>query len=413
MNLKERMILRDLARQIKDIAKSAEEIEKRERFKTINSLKRVKPPVLLGITGEIMEHFLPYKDSVQIESDPFFQGIEYWLRWRLARREKLGDDAPVSDIFHTAIDYTVTGWNDKYHSVRMNADKSGSRFEPCLINYSDINKLSKPHLTIRQKTTDETYNKVCDAIGDILRVVKGSPFTQTIGWGESMIDQYVEMRGLEQTYYDMIDEPDFIHEVMEFMTTAKLELLDEFRKHGLLVMNNEDNHIGSSSLGYTDILETKPGEAPCEKNLWGFAQAQELHNVSPDMLETFVLPYQARIINRFGLSLYGCCEAIENKVEVISRYITNLRMISVSPFANHETAAEKIGSKYVYAWKQHPGFISNFEPEAIEKDLARTLVITEKCNVVILMLDAFEFGNDYSRFRKWIDIAKRTVEKRG
>lgn len=402
-------MLRDLAKRVREAADSPEESEKRNRIKQLNSLRRVKPPVLLGVTGEIMEHYMPYKESVTIESDEFFKGVEYWLRWRLARKEILGDDMPVSDVFHTGIDFHVSGWMDGYNTVRMNADKTGSSFKPCINEFSDFKKMKQPEITVNHRGTDETYDKVNDAIGDILKVVKGSQFTQTIGWGESMIDQFVEMRGLEQVYYDMMDNPGFIHEVMDFMTEAKLRLLDGYRANGLLVMNNEDNHIGSSGIGYTDELDPLPGEDPTEKNLWGFAQAQELQGVSPEMLEEFVLPYQARIINRFGLSLYGCCEAIESKIEVISRYVHNLRMVSVSPFADHAIAADVIGSRYVYAWKQHPGFICNFDPAAIEKDIRRTLDITRNCNVAILMLDAFEFGNDFTRFRQWIDIAKRVA----
>lgn len=409
LSAKDRNRLRDLAKRVKEAADSPAETEKRERIKRLNSLERVRPPVFLGFTGEMMEGFLPFDKTVSIESDPLFKGVEYWLCWRIFRSAELGDDMPVSDVFHTPVDFSVSDWMDGYSRVLMNADKTSRRFEPCLKEFSDFKRMRKPILTVNWKSSDEAYEKVCDAIGDILRIVKGSPFFQTVGWGESIIDQFAEMRGLEQLYYDMVDNPGFVHEVMAFMTDAKLELLSEYKRQGLFVMNNGDNHIGSSSVAYTDELEPLPGEAVIEKNLWGFAHAQELSDVSPAMLEEFVLPYQARIINRFGLSLYGCCEPNEDKIGVISKYIHNLRMVSISPFVNHEKAAEVIGGRYVYAWKQHPGLIASFDPQAIENDLRRTLDITRGCRVAILMLDAFEYGNDLTRFAKWIDIAKRVA----
>ncbi|MHB8962861.1 MAG: hypothetical protein ACYC5K_06875, partial [Saccharofermentanales bacterium] len=81
MNDSDRMMLRDLARRVREAADSPEESEKRGRIKQLNSLHRVKPPVLLGVTGEIMEHYMPYRESATIGSDEFFKGVEYWLRW--------------------------------------------------------------------------------------------------------------------------------------------------------------------------------------------------------------------------------------------------------------------------------------------------------------------------------------------
>lgn len=413
LSTEDRTRLRDLAKRVKEAANSPKEMHKKEVIKKLNSLQDVTPPVFLGVTGEIMEHYMPYNKSVSMDSDHLFDGTEYWLKWRLFRSDYFDDGMPVVDTFHIGIDAHVSDWMDGYHRVLLNADKTGTKFEPCLKEFSDFKKMRKPQLTVNWQSCNDTFDKIEDVLGDILVLKKGPQFFQTIGWGESMIDQYVEMRGLEQTYFDMIDNPEFVHEVMNFMTEGHLELLEQYKQNGLLVMNNEDNHIGSSSVAFTDELEPAPGEPITEKNLWGFAEAQELSDVSPEMLEEFVLPYQAKLINKFGLSLYGCCEDISRKIPSLEKYIHNLRMVSISPLCNHEIAAENVGKKYVYAWKQHPVFLNQFDEAAIAKDLKEKLEITKNCHVAILMLDAFEFGNDFERFKKWVDLAKKAAEERG
>jgi len=287
------------------------------------------------------------------------------------------------------------------------------RFEPCLLEYGQINDMNLPEFTYDEKTTERNYQRLCDCCGDILNVVKGQPYASFYGWGESMIDHLVEMRGLEQIYYDLADNPEWVCAVMEFMTRGKLRLLDSCREAGLLISNNCEMNIGSTSPGYTNelpALETDQ-QPVSEKELWGYAQAQEFSEVSSEMLEKFILPYQARIINRFGLSCYGCCEAMENKIDAVAKHIKNLRMISISPFADALIAAEKCRNRFVYAWKPQPSHFVNWDEEALKEDFVSHIPNAKGCCLTISMMDNFYFDRDQSRYRQWVQMARKMVDK--
>ena len=74
--------------------------------------------------------------------------------------------------------------------------------------------------------------------------------------------------------------------------------------------------------------------------------AQEFTTFGPDMFEEFMFNYQKPILERYGLTAYGCCEDLTRKIGVIKK-LRNLRRIAVSPFADPVKCAEQIGGDYV------------------------------------------------------------------
>lgn len=149
---------------------------------------------------------------------------------------------------------------------------------------------------------------------------------------------------------------------------------------------------------------------PDTKNLWGYFQTQEFSEVSPDMLEEFVLPYKSRIAQRFGLNSYGCCEPNDRKWEAIMRYISNLRELSVSHAANLEIAADRLKGNYVFSWKPHPAkMIATFDKAYVERELKAAMKITKDCCLIICVRDVLSLFGKPERAGKWIDIAMRLV----
>ena len=50
------------------------------------------------------------------------------------------------------------------------------------------------------------------------------------------------------------------------------------------------------------------------------------------------MQYDRQWLSRFGLTHYGCCEPVHNKIDML-RTIPNLRRISISPWTDLEKAA--------------------------------------------------------------------------
>ena len=55
-----------------------------------------------------------------------------------------------------------------------------------------------------------------------------------------MTTDLVVLRGMEQAMLDMLDQPSFVHELMDFLTENTLSKLDSSRENGLLSLNNDD-----------------------------------------------------------------------------------------------------------------------------------------------------------------------------
>ena len=78
--------------------------------------------------------------------------------------------------------------------------------------------------------------------------------------------------------------------------------------------------------------------------MWATAEAQELTLVSPEMTREFSLQYEKRLLERFGLAIYGCCEDLTKKLDYVYR-IPNLRQVNISPFADVPKCAEQFAGK--------------------------------------------------------------------
>ena len=419
LNNSQRQYIRDIAKQFEEYCKSDKNQKLIQKYKDINSLKLPGSPTLTAmLTNEQMNGYcrqsadeLRKSKSSPVSDDPIFSGVESHIIW-LMGRVKYGDDFPVSDNIYTGRYHFATPWMEGMKGVSMGKNQTAVQFEPCLIEYSDFKKMKVPELRIDRESADSKYEQINDALGDILTVVKGAPYFTAYGWGDSMIDQYFQMRGNEQTYYDLVEAPDFIHEVMEFMTQGQLQLIRQLENEGLLVLNNLDMQLGSSSRGFCDELPGNDYDSGrvAAKNLWGFTQAQEFSGISDKMLEEFILPYQARVINQFGLSLYGCCDAMDARIKSVEKYIKNLRMLSISPATNHEIAAPLCEGKYVYAWKPQPTNVVFFDEKAIHEEAERVFGLTKKCCISVILVDVYSY-DDSGCFNKWLKIMREAANQ--
>jgi hypothetical protein len=279
--------------------------------------------------------------------------------------------------------------------------------------------MKHPEVRIDREASKRNYAKIGEIFQGILDVIPGEPFYAgtdgtVMGWGNSLIDILCELRGLENLFYDLIREPRFVHDAMHFLMEGTLEYLDALERENLLLLNNNEfitasnTPLGSNGLALTDELPREgctPGYVRTG-DLWGYFMAQEFSEVSPDMLEEFVLPYQARVAARFGMNAYGCCEANDKKWKRIFAHIPNLRELSVSHAANLEIAADALKRNYVFSWKPHPGLIASFDETILRKELKKGLDVAKECCVIVCLRDTQTLFGEPERAWKWTAIAQ-------
>lgn len=205
------------------------------------------------------------------------------------------------------------------------------------------------------------------------------------------------------------------YRLMKFFMDEHISFVDWFEKQGLLTPVNEDDYVGSGGVAYTDELPQKDwheGDRVRLKDVWTLSESQETVGVGPDMFNEFILKYQAPIANKFGLVCYGCCEGLHQKIDAVIKAIPNLRRVSVSPWADQEIMAAKLGKKYVFSRKPNPSQIAvQFKEDEVREDIKKTLKFAGNLPLEIIMKDVHTVQSDPTRITRWVKIAREEIDK--
>jgi hypothetical protein len=166
-------------------------------------------------------------------------------------------------------------------------------------------------------------------------------------------------------------------------------------------------------LGYTDELPAPgfDGTHVRLQDLWGFSLSQEFTDVSPAQHEEFLLSYQLRLLDRFGLSAYGCCEPYTHKFAMLER-IRNLRRVSVSPWCDVAVAAMTQGRRRICSWKPQPAMLAyDFDSEGIRSYIGSSLEAMKENIVEVVLKDTLTVQGHPERIMEWIGIVRSEIER--
>jgi len=395
--------------------------ERKRLWKAVHDLKAERP-VILFETGWIDRFVAP---SEILCEDPFLRRVEQNMRVTVRHAEELGDDIVVEPWYRFGwrMNFSDYGVPIEIHGPINPADSSiAYTFNFPIATPQDIDKLRKRTFAVDTERTMMFKGMLEDAMGDILPVKLGNydPFIYEFGDAEfgdlgfngtfffGLTWQLYRFIGNDRLLYWVHDDPDAIHKIMSYMLDDRIALFEYFENEGLLAPNTDNQMAGPRSYGYVSDLPEPGSDQVGLKDLWGWAESQEFESISPAMYDEFVLPYLAKLSERFGLVYYGCCERVDDRLESIMAAIPNLRSVSVSGWSDFRKTAEMLGKDYVYSRKPVPAYISGANPDwgLVEKDMKDTYAAAADCNVEILYRDVYTTNGDRSRLRKWVDMTK-------
>lgn len=398
----DRRILRELAKQVAELSARPIEQEKRELWYRHNALEPTRPLVFCDPENGWNEILTP--DTLQCEGG-LARAWEWHLRREIFWGAQMQDDKVIEPYFNVGHVYTETDWG--LHETRIGGEGGGAwRWEAPLKSYNDMDKLRFPQITVDHEATEAVLETARETFGDILTVRLKTSWW----WSLGMTQTLVYLRGLEQIMYDMVDNPDGVHRLMAFLRDGHIARLNFLERNGLLFLNNDGTYVGSGGFGWTHELPQPDFNRHVRSiDMWGFAESQETVGISPEMFEEFIFPYQYALLERFGLNCYGCCEPLDSRWHVVERF-PRLRRVSMSPWANVEVMAERLGSRYIFSWKPHPGVLAEdrFDEQRVRQILRQGLRWLRKndCRVEIIMKDCHTIRNDPQRVVRWVQIAK-------
>ena len=408
-------ILRKLAYKIKEYSENSDNENLKRLWVLHNKLKQERPMMLVFPEGGWRE--LVKKESLVCEGEKARE-MEYKLRQRIYYAEHLKDDAPLEKTWHVskvinnkpAWDlFSILSWGLEPKKEYIDKEKGAYKTIPIINEYKDIKKIKTPVFEYNEKETLCNLELEGNILGDILDI----KLTGIRRISVHLMNYYSGLRGLDNLFLDMYDNPEMIHDVMAIFENGYYETFKQLEQQNLLSLNNDETYNSTGGLGYSDEI---PGEGydPNRiriKDIWGCAESQEFSEVSPKMHKEFALEYEKRIMSKFALCGYGCCEPLHDKLDDVFE-IANLRRISISPWADIEKSAESLGSKYILSWKPNPSFLcGDFNAIAIHNYINDALYIAKRynCQMEIVLKDTHTCENKPERFDIWVSIVREII----
>jgi hypothetical protein len=403
MKTHDKTILRDLAKQYVELCAQPVQNERRMLWRQHNSLKETRPLIYVRAFAwaEMPQSECFCEEPFARQHEAFFRRHLFW--------NTFDDDSIFEPWVTLQATRVCNGWG--VSGERRFGDEPGGSFK---VDYpikelSDIGKLRVPWHEIDETRTAEKVSRLSDAIGDYItiNVDRGPAYRM---WTGDISTDLGYLRGIEHFMMDMMDNPEWLHRLVKFMSDGILRTHEEAEAAGDWGLCAHQNQ----AMPYAEELEAPAPNANGIKRsqLWGYMAAQELTAVSPTMHDEFMLQYQLPILKHFGLVAYGCCEDLTNKIDML-RQIPNLRRIAVSPFSDVARCAEQIGRDYVLSYRPSPADMVSygFDKGRISSIIKRDLAACKDCHIDITLKDVETVEKDPERVKKWVTLMREAIDE--
>jgi len=406
ISTRDRQILRRRAQIQLDYAKSPQNDIILKKWRAQAEGRREAPPVRLLFSNFPHEVITP---RLQCAGEPA-RRIESQLLGTLVGRELFDDDTPISPTFDMGWHVHVQPFGIAAKVTRAaGPNAQGFHIDPVISNLAaEIDKLQGGSFRVDREGTTQRREFLQDILGDILpvRMVMGS-------LPGSITNPLVHLMGMEAYYMAIYDCPDAVHQAMEMATRVYEHYYEFLEAERLLLPTNGLSPLAQESFAFTNELPT--GAVTRTTECWGFLESQETTAVSAGTFGEFVFPYQQRLVERFGLLSYGCCERVDAIwPDYLSKW-SKLRKLSVSPFNDEARVGEYLrGTRVVYYSKPRAEFVTCDGPmndEAITAYFKGVCEAASGCLFEIAQREVGTIFGDFERGRRYVRLAKEAADR--
>ena len=407
----DKKILQGLATRYAEIAALPVHEEKKQLWTKLNGLHPERPMVMIDqVCWNEMDHSGEMTNHCE---DPFLASLESTFRRKLYQWEHF----PVDMVFDNWVNIPKAISNTQFgievqedtQAFEQGNEVFSHNYENLFQTEEDLERIKTPVITHNSAETEKRLTMAHDIFDGILDV-RAQGMTPYL----SLWDPISTWMSVEDALFAMIDKPELIHGMLQRMTDGYLSMLDQLEDQGLLCSQKSQSIIHCTG-AYSDELPADgyDSEKPRCQDLWCFGLAQILGSVSPAMYEEFETQYASKILERFGLVYYGCCEPLDKKMEQV-RKTPKVRKISMSPWADHQNGAAKIGKDFVFSSKPNPANVamSSFDSNLIRKELTDIKKVCDDNGtpVEFILKDLSTVKHKPERLDKWAKIAMEIVD---
>ncbi len=402
-NVHDVALLRDLARRYLEVCADPVQDQRRALWRQHNSLVRTRP--LIYVRAYAWEEM---PDSRCQCADPFLRRYEDFFRRQLFWAS-MEDDSIFEPWVTLPATYVCSGWGLSSGRHYSEEARGSYKNEYAITELADAERMRAPWHEIDERATAQNAERLNDLLGDLISVnVDRGPAYRM--WTADLSTDLGHLRGIENFMLDMLDNPEWLHHLVKFMSDGVLRTHEQAEAAGDWGLCAHQNQAMPYALELPDPAANVNGVQ--RSLLWGYMAAQEFVAVSPAMHDEFLLQYQLPILSRFGLVAYGCCEDLTLKIDML-RKIPNLRRIAVAFSADAARCAEQIGQDYVFSYRPSPADMVGYgwDPERVHTILTRDLRACRDCHVDITLKDVETVQGDRQRVRNWVIATRRAIDK--
>lgn len=399
-------ILRGLAHKVAEIAATSEMKRKAVLWQKHNDLETDEPVVFIDPENGWDEIIRPQDLKCQ---DPLAKSWEKELKKLIYWAEELKDDKVIEPYFDVPYSYWDTGWGIDICRIGE-GDGTAYTVKSAIEDYEeDFEKLHHPEIVIDWKESEIIMELAEKIFGDILTVRR----KQTWWWSLGMSRDYIDLRSLESFMCDFLLEPEWVERMFSLLCRGKLSMLDFLEKNNLLSQNTCGTYVGSGGLGFTNQIAQKAQEEQIlTSDMWGFCESQETISVNPELYGEFIFPHHKKILDRFALNCYGCCEPFNPRWKYIQQF-PRLRRVSVSPWADWSVVPEWLGKNYIASVKPTPTSLAmpSLSEDIVRTDCRRAVEETKGGICEFIMKDNNTLGNNPYNAIRWVEIMREEITK--
>lgn len=403
-------ILRELAQTYAEIANNPCNANKLRLHKASNDLKMIRPVVLID---EIPWHEMNFNGDLTLKcQDPYLREVECAMRRIIFQHNYFPADMIVKPylsvpkiINSTGIGVTIR--EEVLETERQNVITSHD-YEDQFEDDDSILKLHNAVISYDAESTQARYQLLGGILADIIPVkITGVNYFPVVTW-----DDIAMYRGVTPLLIDLMERPEFMHSLVSKLTDIRLDILCQYERLGLF--ENDPAELHCTPVATDDLPKAGENTALTRKNIWGRGAAQIFASVGKSMHEEYDIAYTKKIIGECGLAYYGCCEPLDQKIDIIEK-IPNLRKVSITPWANINIAAEAIGNRFVVAAKPNPSTVAvgALDKEHLKVEIKTILdaCVKNGCSLDLVLKDISTCSHRPENIFEWETVVMDLVKQ--
>lgn len=408
LNVHEIEVLRDLAKKYADIAALPEQSQRRSLWLKLNTLHMERPMLLIDqIPWNEMDVDGSLVNQVQ---DPYWRNVETALRQTLYKWTHMRADMVVDPYICLPRPIHSTGWGieirtERHIYLEQNATASSFEFENQIEEPEDLEKIHTPIITLDAECEAEIIRQAHELFDGIIEFRMTGQCVHLGIW-----DTISQWMGVTNCYIELMDRPEMIHAMMEKLTQGLISMIHQMNALELFDIHSNICHCSQTYL--PDM--PKEGDHALSGNAWAFGLAQLFTSVSPEITNEFEVAYMKRIFPYFGAIYYGCCDRLDDRMDVI-RKLPKIRKLSCSPWSVRERFAEEMPEYCVMSNKPNPAFLASgqLNEDEIRKDIRRTIDAAKAHNrsLELILKDISTVSHNPACLWRWHDIAMEELKR--